>query len=130
MRVGHRAAVVGVVVAICAAWSPAANANPRETAPPGQGHDISHVSMPTHGHSGDGVPGAAKTPAAKRTSSNGISYHGGPVMYSGVHVYLIWYGNWAGDTADAILPNLVTGLSGSQYYNINTTYYDSANRKV
>jgi len=130
MRVWHRAAVIGVVVASCAALSPAANANPRETAPPGQGHDVSHVSMATHGHQGDGVPGAAKTPAARRTTSNGINYHGGAVMTSGVHVYLIWYGNWGSDTAGAILPDLVTGLSGSPYFDINTTYTDAASRKV
>jgi len=52
------------------------------------------------------------------------------VLYNGVKVYLIWYGNWSGNTATTILPTLVSGLSGSPYYNINTTYYDGLNRKV
>ena len=43
---------------------------------------------------------------------NGISYHGGPVFTSAANVYLIWYGNWSGDTATTILPKLVTGLVG------------------
>jgi len=106
-----------------------ANAEPRETAPPNLEPRMSHADVPTRGHDPAGVPGAAKS-SARRTTSNGINYHGGPVLYSGVHVYLIWYGNWSGNTSTAILPALVTGLSGSPYYNINTTYYDGSNRKV
>lgn len=82
----------------------------------------------------DDSPGAAaraKT-AGARTGSNGISYRGGPVMTSpgGTNVYYIWYGNWGTNTAPAILNDLATGLSGSAYFNINTTYYDAANKKV
>ena len=32
------------------------------------------------------------------SGSNGIVYHGGPVMLGTVNVYYIWYGNWAGNT--------------------------------
>jgi hypothetical protein len=33
-------------------------------------------------------------------NGNGILYHGGPVMHgSPVHVYFIWYGNWANGPA-------------------------------
>jgi hypothetical protein len=126
----RRGALIGVLVAGVLVPVAAASATPRETAPPGAGHDLSHVRMSTHGNSPEGVPGAAHSSGARKTSSNGISYHGGPVLYTGVHVYLIWYGNWSGNTASAILPTLVSGLSGSPYYNINTTYYDGANRKV
>ena len=73
-------------------------------------------------------PVAART--GSKLTSNGISYHGGPVFTTAVKVYLIWYGNWTGNTATAILPTLVTGLSGSPYYRINTTYYDGAKRHV
>jgi len=67
---------------------------------------------------------AVSTPRNK-PSSNGINYHGGPVILGATNVYYIWYGNWSGNTATSILPDLVTGLNGSPYYNINTTYYNS-----
>ena len=63
-------------------------------------------------------------------TSNGISYHGGPVMLGGVGVYYIWYGNWAGNTAPTILNDFATGIGGSPYWNINTTYFDGNNAHV
>src|SRR5262249_1708803 len=56
------------------------------------------------------------------TLGNGIEYHGGPIMPGPHNVYFIWYGHWSGDTATAILPDFITGLNGSLYFNINTTY--------
>jgi hypothetical protein len=135
MRALRRAGVIGVVTASVFALSTAAKADPRETAPPGLSHSLSHVDVSTRGHDPHGVPGAAGN-AWRRSTGNGISYHGGPVLYNlnGVNVYLIWYGNWAGNTAKEgttpILPTLITGLSGSPYYNINTTYYDGSSRHV
>ncbi|HLY18818.1 MAG TPA: hypothetical protein VKR61_16415 [Bryobacteraceae bacterium] len=66
---------------------------------------------------------AAAVPAA-----TGIIYHGGPVLgtVSGhpVHLYFIYYGNWA--TKDpggpAIMHNFGANLGGSAYWNILTTY--------
>ena len=55
-------------------------------------------------------------------TGNGIAYHGGPIITGTAHVYGIWYGNWAGNSAKTILPAFVNGLSGSPYYNIDTTY--------
>src|SRR5262249_57994553 len=71
---------------------------------------------------------AAVQEAAHRPRGNGISYHGGPVMVStsGTNVYYIWYGNWAGNTAMSILPDLASNLGGSPYFNINTTYFDGS----
>jgi hypothetical protein len=129
MRVLWRCTLISVVAASVLVFTAIANASPRETATPGVGKVISHVDMPTHGHSPSGIPAPARTGPA-RTTSNGISYHGGPVFTTAVNVYLIWYGNWAGDTSTTILPKLVTGLSGSPYYRINTTYYDGLNRHV
>src|SRR5262249_7384389 len=48
--------------------------------------------------------------------------HGGLIMPGPHNVYLIWYGNWSGNTATAILPDFINGLNGSLYFNINTTY--------
>jgi hypothetical protein len=73
---------------------------------------------------------------------NGIDYHGGPVMLGTVNIYYIWYGTWDGSGANGtnpvsdspntqnLLSNLVTGLSGSPYENINTTYFDGNNNSV
>jgi Phosphate-induced protein 1 conserved region len=64
-----------------------------------------------------------------RTKTNGISYHGGPVMTATKNVYFIWYGTWSsGD--QSILTNLVHTEGGSPYFNINTTYTNSGGTKV
>ena len=62
--------------------------------------------------------------------TNGISNHGGPVMLGTTNVYYIWYGNWAGNTATTILTDLAGTIGGSPYYNINTTYTDSAGTRL
>lgn len=72
---------------------------------------------------------AGKTSSA--TSSNGISYHGGPVILGTTNVYYIWYGNWDGNSsARPTLESFANGIGGSPYYNINTTYYNSSKVKV
>jgi len=62
--------------------------------------------------------------------SNGIVYHGGPLILGTTHVYYIWYGNWSGNSATTILTDLAQSIGGSPYFNINTTYYDGSNRHV
>ena len=58
-----------------------------------------------------------------------ILYHGGPIMNkaAGANVYVIWYGNWSGNTATTIVPEYLSHTGGSPYYHINTTYHDGAN---
>ncbi len=63
-------------------------------------------------------------------TSNGINYHGGPVMLGTVNVYYIWYGNWSNNSATNILTNFASNINGSSYFNINTTYYDGSNRHI
>src|SRR5438132_14432001 len=77
---------------------------------------LHYRANPGHGHGGGG--------------SNGISYHGGPLILGTTNVYYIWYGNWSGNSATTILTDLATNIGGSPYFNINTTYYDSANAHV
>jgi hypothetical protein len=60
-------------------------------------------------------------------TGNGIEYHGGPIMPGPHNVYFIWYGNWTGNNATTILPELISGFSGSLYFNTNTTYGDNVN---
>jgi len=69
-------------------------------------------------------------PVAVAAAAPAIAYHGGPVMLATPNVYLIWYGSWTGNTAQTILPALVTGLSASNYFGINTTYGNAAGAKV
>src|SRR5690349_23308242 len=80
---------------------------------------------------GNGNVGEAKgaRPGGGGTT-NGINYHGGPVMLGTVNVYYIWYGNWSGDSAVSILTDLASTIGGSSYFNINTTYHDGSNVKV
>lgn len=81
---------------------------------------------------GWGVPSKTPTRGATTQAAGTIVYHGGPVMTNtaGTDVYYIWYGPWGSNTALTILPALASGIGGSSYFNINTTYYDSANRHV
>src|ERR1041385_2324931 len=58
-------------------------------------------------------------------TGNGIEYHGGPVMLGPHNIYFIWYGNFSGNPALTILPDLINGFGGSQYFNTNTTYGDA-----
>jgi hypothetical protein len=77
---------------------------------------------------------ARATAKAKAKAFNptgyGINYHGGPLITTTAHVYYIWYGNWAGNSANTILTNLARKIGGSPRYNINTTYANSGNVKV
>lgn len=83
-------------------------------------------------------------------SANGISYHGGPVMLGAVNLYYIWYGNWdfkpnTADTQTRTILNSFGGAIGNNnanatgvigqtptqpYFNINTTYFNSAGQAV
>src|SRR5262249_38212986 len=48
-----------------------------------------------------------------------ILYHNGPVMAGASNVYLIWYGNWTGNTAQSIITDLLSNLGSSPYFQIN-----------
>jgi hypothetical protein len=81
---------------------------------------------------GERANGVGQAPPSKsaRTRTNGISYHGGPVMTAGPTVYYIWYGNWSGNSASTILTNQVQSEGGTPYFNINTTYYNGSGTHV
>ena len=70
------------------------------------------------------------SPGKAAPSSNGIVYHGGPVMLATTKMYYIWYGNWGTNTANTILTTLAQNIGGSPYFNINTTYYNGSNVHV
>src|SRR5262249_20170002 len=87
--------LVGAVVAFAAASTPiaAAYTAPRVTLPPNRG------SVAVDGH------GTAPQQRASRSAETVITYHGGPLMLGTPNVYFIWYGDWAGNTAQTILPD-------------------------
>jgi hypothetical protein len=63
-------------------------------------------------------------------TGNGIGYHGGPVMTNPHPVYIIWYGNWSGNSALTLLPSFVPALNGTPYFAINTTYENGSHTNV
>src|SRR5262249_61037502 len=57
-------------------------------------------------------------------AGSGINNNGGWIIDGKpVHVYLIWYGNWSGSPALSVIPNFISGLNGTDYMNILTTYW-------
>src|SRR5215204_403439 len=62
---------------------------------------------------------------ALKTDSR-ILYHDGPVMQGTSIIYLVWYGNWTGNTTQSILTDLAANLGSSPYFQINTTYPDAS----
>ena len=76
------------------------------------------------------VPPRVNAPGQAGKTSNGIFYHGGPVILGTTTAYYIWYGDWSGNSAPSILTNLGSSIGGSAYFNINTTYYDGAGNHV
>ena len=69
-------------------------------------------------------------PNRNKPGGNGISYHGGPLILGTTNAYYIWYGNWSGNTASAILTDFASNIGGSHYFNINTSYYNGSNTHV
>jgi hypothetical protein len=55
----------------------------------------------------------------------GIGYSGGRVMLGTPELYIIWYGNWANNTARTIIPEYLSHLGNSPYLLINQQYCDS-----
>jgi hypothetical protein len=108
---------------------------------PGQGEDdnvvlpkIIHRSLNNIGTDDNryehGVPPRSKKFSTQAVPQNGILYHGGPVMLTTKVVYYIWYGNWSGNSAVTILTDLANSIGGSPYFNINTTYTNSAGTPI
>jgi len=95
--------------------------------PDGKG-DLVRDPLPQFQHQPDAAIDSAPNPYSP--VQYGIQYHGGPVMTAQKDVYLIWYGDWSGNTAQTILPTLVNNLNGSKYFNINTTYTNGTGTKV
>jgi FlaG/FlaF family flagellin (archaellin) len=127
MRLRHVLLVSSISLALaCAATSSFAgtvrpNGNGPDMRPTGKGVGQVDPNAPARIVVGPAKPGGG---------ANGINYHGGPVMLGSTHVYYIWYGNWASSPSPSILTTLASGIGGSSYFNINTTYYNGSNTHV
>src|SRR5690348_13671775 len=108
-----------LVVLVCLTFASAQNINRSGSmVPSGKGYGVAG-SAPIHDTVNQG---------------NGINYHGGPVMPNTVNIYLIWYGKWNGgnkpsdsQTTVNLVKGWVTGVSGSTFEMINSTYGDNTN---
>jgi len=85
-----------------------------------------HRTIQNSAHTGAGRP--------KSGGGTGITYHGGPLLGTvsskPVNVYVIWYGNWSGNSATTIIPNFLNAIGGSPYFNINNSYYNGSGAHV
>jgi len=122
----RRSAVCSLALAALVATS-ALSAHAAKVKVPGEEEEL----VPTGKGWGErAAPGQAHHKAVKPGGSNGISYHGGPVLLGTPKAYYIWYGGWSGNTATTILPDLAQSIGGSGYFNINSTYFDGSNGHV
>jgi hypothetical protein len=128
MQSGWRLSVPLAAAGACMILLPllAPGSSDDETKPNGKG--MGTILNPGNGNRDAGQAKGAK-PGGGGTS-NGINYHGGPVMLGTVNVYYIWYGNWSGNSATSILADLADSIGGSPYFHINTTYYDGGANHV
>jgi hypothetical protein len=91
----------------------------------------SEVLGPSYEHTGLGgkvvhVTRQGKAARPGGGGNSGIQYHGGPLILNTVDAYVIWYGNWSGNTAPTIVGNFLNAIGGSPYFHINTTYYNGS----
>ena len=63
------------------------------------------------------------------TTGNKIDYNGGPVLLGTTKIYYIWYGSWDASSI-GILSNFASHIGGSQYFNINTGYFDGTGASI
>jgi hypothetical protein len=70
------------------------------------------------------LAGVLLVASAGAAAASGARYLGGPVMLGTNHIYYVWYGNWNGNSATAILDYLAAHVGGTPYWNIETTYFE------
>lgn len=68
-------------------------------------------------------------PVHTNSCSNGICYHGGPLMLGTANIYYVFYGTWS-STQQGYLQTFMKNLSSSPYEAINSTYYNGSGTHV
>src|SRR5690348_12246706 len=76
------------------------------------------------------VAGASDNPPLGGVCSPSIPYNNGPLMTGGAKVYVIWYGNWTGNSAKTILPDLIRSLGSSPRWKVDTTFTNGSGTPV
>lgn len=123
--------LTGLALCVSAAQGAGVNSRNADLVPTGKGYGVAAPESPATGNAAPTLLDDSELSGNPSTyATNGIGYHGGPVMTGTTHIYYIWYGNWANNTAPAILNNFANKIGGSPYYNINTTYYNASNVKI
>jgi hypothetical protein len=117
----RKCTIIGTVIALGCLF--AGNGLARASNAPVTIHRAGVTYIKGHGP-GDGADSGVDS-GKQRVRSNGISYHGGPVLTGTVHLYYIFYGN-VSPGSQTILTSLGKSLGSSPYWNINTTYYNGA----
>ena len=73
------------------------------------------------------------TTTSTTAPSNGIAYHGGPVLTATTKVYELWNGNWSTVSTPArqqLIDTFLRGLGGTPWFNTNTSYYNGSGARV
>ena len=97
---------------------------PRLAAQEIRGGPVSGDDDRDHGRHKRRTRGAAGNAASVGfTTGNQVSYNGGAILLGTTKVYYIWYGTWDASSI-SILSNFASHIGGSQYFNINTGYFD------
>jgi len=120
-RLGQTLLLITVTISLLSALQGQTRTHPGN----GKAEKASPAVMPT-----TDLTGTTIGPVGFAATGNGIEYHGGPIMLNPHNVYFIWYGNWTGNTATTILPAFISGLSGSPYFGINSTYENGSNTNM
>src|SRR5947207_14471889 len=88
---GRRVALVTAVAAPLLLRAPRVSAAPSELAP-------KRLKLVQPARSEGDARQARGESKVKGAPSNGITYHGGPILTDTTNVYVIWYGNWSTST--------------------------------
>jgi len=109
---------------------------------PSSNAHIMHTK-PWFAANGNGGAGNGRGGGGGGSSSNGISYHGGPVLQSQTKVVAVYWGastifnggptpgsTGTGAQDGSLVGAFLRGLTGSSYFNINTTYTDGSGAHI
>lgn len=119
-----------------------ANQYPEFNGPSADAH-IMHTRQWFAQNPSDNTPGGSHGKPGGGGTSNGISYHGGPVLQAATNVAAVYWaastiyngGPAPGSTTTTGQDNSLVGyfmshLSGSPYFNINSTYTDGSGKAI
>ena len=95
---------------------------------------VNHCALDLNGDPGFDIDAAGPPPffdAGYYEYTGAMSYLGGPVLNNQIHVYFIWYGNWASDggtnAVSPVLQTFVNTLGASNWWAIVSQYFSEPN---